>query len=55
MLNLSLDANGNFQINTAEEASLLIRYLYYKVFQDSETDDVLEASTVTKLDISRNS
>lgn len=54
MLNLSLDANGNFQINTVEEASLLIRYLCYKVFQDSETDDVLEASTITKLDISRN-
>ena len=54
MLNLSLDANGNFQINTPEEASLLIRYLCYKVFQDSETDDVLEASTITKLDISRN-
>ncbi len=54
MLNLSLDANGNFRINTTEEASLLIRYLCYKVFQDSETDDVLEASTITKLDISRN-
>lgn len=54
MLNLSLDANGNFQINTPEEASLLIRYLCYKVFQDSETDDILEASTITKLDISRN-
>lgn len=55
MLGLSLDEDGNFQINTAEEASLLIRYLCYKIVQDSETDDVLEASAITKLDIPRNS
>lgn len=55
MLNLPVDADGNFIITSAEEASLLIRYLCYKVFQDSETDDVLEASAITKLDIPRNS
>lgn len=55
MLGLSLAEDGNFKINTAEEASLLIRYLCYKIVQDSETDDVLEASTITKLDIPRNS
>lgn len=52
MFNLSLNANGNFQINTVEEASLLIHYLCYKVFQDLETDDVLDASAIMKLDIS---
>lgn len=55
MLNLPVDAEGNFIITSAEEASLLIRYLCYKVFQDSETDDVLEASAITKLNIPRNS
>lgn len=51
MLHLSLDSNGDFAITTAEEASLLIRYLCFKIFQDNETKDVLEANTVTKLDI----
>ena len=51
MLHLPLDANGNFVITTVEEASLLIRYLCFKIFQDNETKDVLEANTVTKLDI----
>lgn len=51
MLNLSLDSNGNFVITTADEVSLLIRYLCFKIFQDNETKDVLEANTVTKLSI----
>ena len=51
MLHLPLDANGDFVIATAEEASLLIRYLCFKIFQDNETKDVLEANTVTKLNI----
>jgi hypothetical protein len=51
MLHLPLDTNGNFAITTAEEASLLIRYLCFKIFQDNETKDVLEANTVTKLSI----
>ena len=49
MLNLPLDADGNFAITTVDEASLLIRYLCFKIFQDNETKDVLEANTVTKL------
>ncbi len=49
MLHLSLDGNGNFMITTVEEAALLIRYLCFKIFQDIETKDVLEANTVTKL------
>ena len=55
MLHLSLDTNGNFAITTAEEASLLIRYLCFKIFQDNETKDVLEANTVTKLSIEYSS
>ena len=51
MLHLPLDGNGNFAITTADEASLLIRYLCFKIFQDNETKDVLEANTVTKLSI----
>lgn len=51
ILNLQLDESGEFIINTSDEASLLIRYLCYKVFQDLETKDVLEASTITKLNI----
>ena len=51
MLHLPLDTNGDFAITTAKEASLLIRYLCFKIFQDNETKDVLEANTVTKLNI----
>lgn len=54
ILNLQLDESGDFIINTPDEASLLIRYLCYKVFQDSETKDVLEASTITKLNIAQS-
>lgn len=51
MLNLPLDTNGDFDITTIEEAFLLIRYLCFKIFQDNETKDVLEAGTVKKLSI----
>ena len=51
MLHLPLDSNGNFAITTEDETSLLIRYLCFKIFQDNETKDVLEANTVTKLSI----
>ncbi len=55
MLHLPLDTNGNFAITTAEEASLLIRYLCFKIFQDNETKDVLESNTVKKLSIEYSS
>lgn len=55
MLHLPLDTNGNFAITTAEEASLLIRYLCFKIFQDNETKDVLESNTVTKLSVEHSS
>lgn len=49
MLGLTLDGSGSFVITTAEQASLLLRYLCFKIFQDNETKAVLEASTVTKI------
>lgn len=51
MLGLSLDENGSFVITTAEQASLMLRYLCYKIFQDNETQAVLEASTVTQITV----
>lgn len=53
MLHISLDENNRFIISSEEETSLLIRYLCFKIFQDNETKDVLEASTVTKLSVVR--
>lgn len=49
--NLSLDESDNFRIENAEQASVLIRYLCYKLFVDGETNDLLEASTVTKISL----
>ncbi|WP_461816208.1 hypothetical protein [Faecalimonas sp.] len=51
MLHIQIDNDGELVITTTDEASLLIRYLCYKIFQDNETKDVLEANTVTKLSI----
>lgn len=51
MLHIQIDNDGDLVITTTDEASLLIRYLCYKIFQDNETKDVLEANTVTKLSI----
>lgn len=50
-LNLLLDEADNIVVENAEQASLLIRYLCYKVFVDGETNDLLEASTVTKISL----
>lgn len=51
MLKIDLDDSGSLIVDTKEKASLLIRYLCFKIFKDSETEDVLEASTITKLSI----
>lgn len=51
MLKLPLDRDGEFNITTPEDASLLLRYLCFKIFQDNETMDVLEANTVNKLNL----
>lgn len=49
MLNLTLDANDNFDIKNEEDAYRLIKYLCFKIFQDGETNNVLEVSSVTVL------
>lgn len=49
MLEIQLDKDGNLDVKTPEEASLVIRYLCYKIFQENETNDVLEASIIAKL------
>ena len=51
MLNLGLDDDENFIIDTAEKASLFIRYLCYKIFEDYETRDIIEVSNASKLNI----
>ena len=51
LLKLPLDESVNIKIENAEQASLLIRYLCYKLFVDGETNDLLEASAVTKISL----
>ena len=51
MLKIELDENGDFMVDSKEKASLLIKYLCYKIFKDGETNDVLEASTISALTI----
>ena len=51
MLNLGLDDDENFIIDTAEKASFFIRYLCYKIFEDYETRDIIEVSNASKLNI----
>lgn len=51
MLNISLDEDKNFIIDTAEKASLFIRYLCYKIFEEHDTRDIIEASNASKLNI----
>lgn len=49
MLNIKLDNNSQFIIESEEEAAKLIKYLCYKIFQDHESRNVLEASVVSKI------
>lgn len=51
MLKINLDESGNFIIDSKEKASYLIRYLCFKIFKDGETNDLLEASTISTLSI----
>jgi hypothetical protein len=53
MLKVPLNEEGFLNIMDYKMTSLLIRYLCYKIFQDSETDDVLEATTISRIEISR--
>ena len=49
MLKIEISQNGKFILKNAEEVSLLLRYLCYKVFKDAETKELLEASNVTQI------
>lgn len=51
MLKIDLDESGDFIIDSKEKASYLIKYLCYKIFKDGETNDILEASTISTLSI----
>ncbi len=51
MLKIELDLSGDFIIDSKEKASYLIKYLCYKIFKDGETNDILEASTISTLSI----
>lgn len=49
ILKLKTDKQGRICIHDKEEASLLIRYMCFKIFKDYETKGLLEASNVTKV------
>ena len=50
-IKIDLDESGDFIIDSKEKAAFLIKYLCYKIFKDAETNDILEASTISTLDI----
>ena len=49
LLKIPVDGNGKLEIFTEEEAGLLIKYLCFKIFQEAETNDLLEAASVSKI------
>lgn len=49
LLNLKTDKQGRICFKDKGEASLLIRYICFKIFKDYETKGLLEASNVTKV------
>lgn len=51
LLKLNVDSNGAIQIDTDEQASQMIKYLCYKIFQDKETDHIIEVSSVVNDDV----
>lgn len=51
MLKIDINDEGKFILKDEEEASLLIRYLCFKVFKDDETKELLEVNNVTLLSI----
>lgn len=51
MLGIDLDDYGDFIIDSKEKAAYVIKYLCFKIFKDCETNDVLEASTISTLKI----
>ena len=53
LLRIPVDADGLLVVSDMEQASYLIKYLCYKIFQEADTEDVLEASTIIKLQIAQ--
>lgn len=49
MLDIALDENGKFIVDDDVKAAKLIKYICYKIFQEADTKDVLEASSITKI------
>lgn len=46
ILGIKIAKNGLIKIKTQEEANLLVKYLCYKIFQDKETDNLIEVNSV---------
>lgn len=49
MLNINLDSEGKFIINSFEQTKSLIKYLCYKRFQEADTNYILETNSVKKI------
>ena len=49
---IPLDSKNLFEIADKEQTNRLLKYLCYKAFKDSETNEILEASNVSKLNVS---
>ena len=50
-LKLSLNEHNAFIVQDEKQASLLIRYLCYKIIKDDESKDLLEVGTISKISI----
>lgn len=50
-LHIKIDDQGKFIFTDEKQAWLLIKYLCYKIIKDDETKDLLEVSTVLKVEI----
>lgn len=54
LLQIPINDEGLLVISDMEKASHVIKYLCYKIFQEADTEDVFEASTVIKLQIAQS-
>ncbi|MEG0270401.1 MAG: DUF4868 domain-containing protein, partial [Clostridia bacterium] len=50
-LNISFNEHNEFIVQDEKQASLLIRYLCYKIIKDDESKDLLEVGTISKVNI----
>lgn len=48
-LRLKLDGSGKIIVDNEEEASLLIRYLCYKIIEENRTNKILEVSNAKEI------